>query len=321
MNETTGSKTTADAQPEAVGTDPGMPQPLDLSGEDGSGIPTRMLVLGITDRTGHVRTAELLEVGELCGLGPEKIRSCIRRLIAEGLYERTDGGDPGGLIATDLGQTVIRSNLQRSLLAYAQDAAGRGWDRTWNLVSFAIPESDRGARDQLREHVRRLGGAQIQKGLYISPHRWADDIASEVQRLDIVEHVAMWSTDNLSLRGETDPRAIARMLWPLDSLAVSYRQFCDQYRHVPEYLESLIATRERLADAEWLPGVLHIAVRFSDSFNLDPLLPPELLPRPWPGREARDLLARCRKMGVLTRADHSAPSFFWLFDEAIAHLP
>ena len=64
-----------------------------------------------------------------------------------------------------------------------------------------------------------------------------------------------------------------------------------------------------------------LAIRFNACFEHDPLLPPELLPRPWPGRAARDLLARCRKHGVLAREDKAGPALFRVFDEAIAHLP
>jgi phenylacetic acid degradation operon negative regulatory protein len=299
-----------------------MPMPLDLSSEDGTGIPTRLLVLGLTDRRGTVRMPDLLRVGEACGLGAEQIRSCMRRLVNEGLFRRSENvSTESEYVATELGRIVIDSNLQRSLLAYAQDAAGRGWDRNWHLIAFAIPEPERTARDQLREHIRRLGGAQIQKGLYVSPHRWEPEVAKEVDLLGLGSYVTTAATDSLSVKGHSDPRDIARSLWPLDELSASYSRFVEQYQHVPEYLESLLQSRSRLSDSDWLPGVLHIAVRFSESFNEDPLLPPELLPRPWPGRQARELLARCRKMGVLTRADPSAPSFFRLFDDAIAHLP
>ena len=36
-------------------------------------------------------------------------------------------------------------------------------------------------------------------------------------------------------------------------------------------------------DAEFLPAALAMAVAFQECFDDDPLLPPELLPRPWPG--------------------------------------
>ena len=48
-------------------------------------------------------------------------------------------------------------------------------------------------------------------------------------------------------------------------------------------------------------------VDFQSCFHVDPLLPPELLPRPWPGRAARELLAEIRKLGVLSREQHDRP--------------
>ena len=69
------------------------------------------------------------------------------------------------------------------------------------------------------------------------------------------------------------------------------------------------------------PAELAVAVGTLEDFELDPLLPPELLPRPWPGREARDLLARCRRIGVLAREEKGGPALFRVFDDAIAHLP
>ena len=70
----------------------------------------------------------------------------------------------------------------------------------------------------------------------------------------------------------------------------------------------------RLEEADFLPGALVIGVKFNECFARDPLLPPELLPRPWPGREARDLLRRSRRLGVLIREDHGKPRLFSMFD-------
>jgi phenylacetic acid degradation operon negative regulatory protein len=77
---------------------------------------------------------------------------------------------------------------------------------------------------------------------------------------------------------------------------------------------------ERLSDAEFTAGSLVTAVDFQESFNQDPLLPPELLPRPWPGRQARDLLARARRLGVLARSG-KGPAIFAYLDETIEALP
>jgi len=284
-------------------------------------LPTRLMVLGLAHRDGTVHGPELYRVAAECGIGIETVRSCMRRLVGEGLFERNGEGRDATFTATAAGHSILDVTQQRHLLAYAQDAAGRGWDRRWRLVSFAIPESQRTARDAFRDHVLSLGGAALQPGLYVSPHRWQDDVTAEAARLGLSAHVSTFTTDDLVLGGESDPRRLAARLWPLDEVARRYQQFSETYRDVPEQLEGMRRRGERLTEHDFLPGALHIAIRFNECFDLDPLLPPELLPKPWPGRAARDLLARCRRHGVLARDDKSGPALFRVFDEAIAHLP
>lgn len=284
-------------------------------------LPTRLMVMGLAHRDGTVHGAELYRVAEECGIAVETVRSCLRRLIAEGLFDREGEGREAVFSATAAGRAHIDVTEQRHLLAYAQDAAGRGWDRRWRLVSFAIPEARRSARDEFRDHLLALGGAVLQPGVYVSPHRWEADIRAEATRLGIDENVVTASTDDLDVSGEVDPRAIVARLWPIDDLARRYGDFIDTYRGVPDQLEAMRRRGERISEHDFLAGVLQLAIRFNSCFESDPLLPPELLPRPWPGREARDVLARCRKLGVLAREEKAGPTLFRVFDDAIAHLP
>lgn len=284
-------------------------------------VPTRLLVLGLAHRDGTIVTSELWPVTEACGLTADQVRSCLRRLVAEGLFTRSGEGRDLVLEATDSGHAALSSNLARHVLAYAQDAAGRGWDRTWRLVAFAIPESRRAARDAFRDRLLALGAAPIHNGLYVSAHRWDSEVHSAVEQLDVTDHVTIASTDDLSIGGASNPRDLAAALWPLDQIADRYRSFIETYRDVPDDLEELRRRGDRLSEADFLPGALHIAIRFNQCFELDPLLPPELLPKPWPGREAREVLARCRKLGVLARQDKSGPALFRVFDDVISALP
>lgn len=288
-------------------------------GDDG--VPTRLLVMGLAHRDGTVHGQELYRVAGECGIPIETVRSCLRRLVADGLFERRGEGRDAVFPATAAGAAQLEATKERHLLAYAQDAAGRGWDRRWRLVAFAIPEPRRADRDAFREHLLALGGAAVQPGLYVSPHRWRDHVAEEADRLDIAPHVTQMSTDDLSVDGETDPRRIVRALWPLDEVAARYSAFIETYREVPDQLGAMRRRGGRLSEHDFLPGALRIAIRFTECFDADPLLPPELLPRPWPGREAREVLARCRRNGVLAREDKGGPALFRVFDEAIAHLP
>lgn len=284
-------------------------------------MPTRLMVLGLAHENGTVHGRELYRVATECDIPIETVRSCMRRLIGEGLFQRDGEGRDAVFPATEAGRSLLEVTQQRHLLAYAQDAAGRGWDGKWRLVAFAIPETHRAARDRFRDHLLTLGGAALQPGLYLSPHRWENEVRADAERLGIAEHVTLLTTGDLDVGGTTDPRVLAARLWDLDSVAEAYGGFIDTYAEVPERLEEMRDRGERLSEHDFLPGALHIAIRFNGCFERDPLLPPELLTKPWPGRGARELLARCRRLGVLARGDKSGPALFRVFDDAIAHLP
>ncbi len=280
-------------------------------------IPTRILVLGMAHQDGTILASELYPVAEACGQTADQVRSCLRRLVAEGLFTRVGEGRDAVFHASPQGMRALGASLERTRLAYAQDAAGRGWDRKWRLIAFAIPESRRTARDTFRDHLLELGGAAIQNGLYVSPHRWEKDAFDEAQRLGLAEHVTSATTDDLEIGGVRDPRENARRLWPIDRLAERYQAFIDVYEGIPEALDRMRKEKRRLSEAEFLPGALIIGIKFQECFNADPLLPPELLPRPWPGRRARDLLARSRRLGILLREAHDKPQLFAPFDDIL----
>ena len=81
--------------------------------------------------------------------------------------------------------------------------------------------------------------------------------------------------------------------------------------------DDLAQAIDRLTETEFLPGALVIGIKYAECFNTDPLLPPELLPRPWPGRRARDLLQRSRQLGILLREEHNKPQLFAPFDDIL----
>ncbi len=280
-------------------------------------IPTRVLVLGMAHHDGTIVAEELYPVAEACGLTGDQVRSCLRRLRAEGLFTRKGDGRDAVFRATPAGLRALEATMERTRLAYAQDSAGRGWDRTWRLVAFAIPEAKRAARDAFRDHLLGLGGAAIQNGLYVSPHPWEADAMAEAARLGVTEHVTVAPTSELEIGGSRDPRAIAERLWPIADVAAAYQAFVEVYEGVPEQLERMRRNHERLAEADFLPGALVIGIKFQECFNRDPLLPPELLPRPWPGRRARELLARSRRLGILVREEHDRPALFAPYDDIV----
>lgn len=284
-------------------------------------IPTRVLVFGMAHLDGTILAAEIAPVAEACGFGAEQLRSCLRRLMAEGLLVRHGSGPEAIYQATDAGMAELGASMERTRLAYAQDAAGRGWDRRWRLVGYAVPEERRAARDAFRDRLLVLGGAQIQGGLYVSAHRWLDEVQAEAERLGVAALVTTSTTDDLRIGTMSDPRDLARRLWPIERLGQQYQAFVERYAALPEGLRKMRGRKQRLPDTAFLPGAFAMAVAFQAVFDEDPLLPPELLPRPWPGRAARELLITSRRLALTMLERPGRPALFHLFDETLEALP
>jgi phenylacetic acid degradation operon negative regulatory protein len=245
------------------------------------------------------------------------VRSCLRRLVSDGLFTRTGSGRHAVYSATEQGAAEMGGHRQRTRLAYAQDAAGRGWDRRWRLAAFAVPEARRSARDGLRDRLLALGGAAIQGGLYVSPHPWEEDVRAEAKRLGLDQHLTLASTDELEVGGVRDPRQLAAALWPLDEVAGRYERFIADHQKVIEDLEGLRSRRERLPDATFLPLALAAGAAYDDCSSRDPYLPPELLPRPWPGRRARELVVRSWRLALTLRSEAGRPALFGAWDTVL----
>ncbi len=284
-------------------------------------VPTRVLVFGMARPDGSIHAAELYPVADACGQSPEQLRSCLRRLVSEKLLARDGSGRTAVFRTTAAGERLVGTTMERHQLAYLQDAQGRGWDRRWHLVAFAIPEAQRFARDQLRDRLLAFGGAAVGNGLYVSAHPWEKDVRGEAGRLGVLESLTLASTDDLDVAGIHDPRAVARRLWPVEELAARYEGFLAQFAGVVPLLQDLRSRHERIADADFLPGALQMVTAFNECFGADPLLPPELLPRPWPGRAARGLLVTSRRLALRIREVHERPGLFRAFDDLIEQIP
>lgn len=280
-------------------------------------VPTRVLVFGMVRRDGTIAAGELYDVATACGQTSEQVRSCLRRLVTEGLLKRDGSGRQATFHTTPAGDVLRLGSLERHQLAFQQDRRGQGWDGRWHLAAFAIPEDRRPARDRLRDELIDAGGAAVNNGLYVCAHAWEDDVRAVAEGLDVTEHLTLAATQDLEVGGVRSPRDLARALWPVDELAASYEAFLADHRRVVPILDQLRQRRDRISDRDFLPGALAMVVAFQQVFLRDPLLPPELLPRPWPGRSARDLLVTSRRLALRLRAEHERPALFAAFDHLV----
>ena len=281
-------------------------------------IPTRLLILGMTGTDGALRMEELAPVADACGTSAEQLRSCLRRLVAEGVFEREGAGRSARYHATPLGLAALEAHRDRLRRAYDLDRGARPWDGRWHLAAFAVPESERAARDAFREALRLQGGAPIQGGLYVSASAWAEPVLAAAKELRVEGYVTLADSDDLAVGGVREPRELARRLWRLDEVSARYEAFLRHYEPLLPVLAAMHARREALPDAAFLPGALAMAVHFTPCFDADPLLPAALLPQPWPGARARELLLASRRLGLELRAAQGRAQLFHFFDASIA---
>lgn len=274
-------------------------------------------MLGVARRDGSIRAADVYRVADASGQTAEQVRSCLRRMVSEGLYERDGSGRNAVFRPTAMGAATLGARLRRVRLSFRQDAAGRGWDGTWRLVAFAVPEVNRSSRDALRDRLRELGGAPIQGGVYVSPHPWEPDVRALADELGVAGNLTLATTQELEVGGERDPRRLAEMLWPIEEVGVAYERFVETYRHLPSELESLRLDRGRVSDFELFPRMLAMGVDHDSISAGDPFLPPELLPRPWAGRAARELVVRCRKLAHQVRESGAGTGLFEGYDSFV----
>ncbi|MEU8759238.1 PaaX family transcriptional regulator C-terminal domain-containing protein [Streptomyces sp. NPDC048659] len=252
-------------------------------------VPTRMLVHALVREDGTVDAGELYEVGGLLGMSDQQVRLCVKRLVAEGRFTHEGRGRKALLRAVADADGALAPDLAFIRLAYAQDRGAAPWDGTWHLFGFAVPESDRAARDSLRASLVRLGAAPLQSGLYVSPHAIGPLVGAEAERLGVAAALTGLTCTDLR-RGElADPAALAAALWPPEPVAERYGRLAALAREV---LDRLAGARP-LPRPERLGLSVRLAAAFGEAMEPDPLLPPELLPRPWPGAGARALAAEC----------------------------
>ncbi|MFF3838547.1 PaaX family transcriptional regulator C-terminal domain-containing protein [Streptomyces sp. NPDC001930] len=256
-------------------------------------IPTRTLVHALVRTDGTVDAGELYTVAGLLSMTDQQVRLCVKRLVAEGRFTHEGRGrkavlravaDPTGAIAPDAAHVGY---------AYRQDHGLAPWDGRWHLFAFAVPESARAARDALRDTLLHLGAAPLQGGLYAAANPIAPLVEAQAHHLGVPGQVTYLTSTDLRVGDVAEPRALAAALWPLDEIAA-------RHDRLAAFAGSCLDRLENPDDAEHAesptaPERLTLAVRLAAAFTYamgpDPLLPPELLPAPWPGARARQLFA------------------------------
>ncbi|MFT4167017.1 MAG: hypothetical protein QM650_17405 [Microlunatus sp.] len=237
-------------------------------------ITPRTIVEAFLPMDGAVGLDLLYDTANAAGLADQALRLCLRRMAAAGEIVQTGRGRRGSISPTDLGRTRLRRDRLALTLALAQDRGLAPWDQRWRLLAVSVPEAERPTRDLIRRTLVDAGAAPVSTGLFLSPHDLAA-MLDDAQRIHLVQAAAL----DVDVRGETDPVALAEMLWPADEIIAGYG-----------VLEETLS-RDSLLDATDTEAVLVaqlvLAEELEQALRPDPLIPPELRAGPWPPTSIR----------------------------------
>ena len=245
------------------------------------GFPPQHLLLTLlgdywSGRCEPLPSAALVDLLAEFDVNPSGARAALSRLSIRGLLVGTKDGR----------NTFYRvADGFRHLLPYGPihtRAFGKplpGWDGTWTMVAFTVPEDQRRLRPMLRGRLQSLGFAPLYDGLWVSPH--APD-----KELDIALRVAPPKSCTVIRAAELPQpgRLSVASAWNLDELGESYADFIRTFRPLLRRLEN-----GRISPTEALVGRTRATYRWFVFAVTDPDLPQALLPKRWPRAAAHDL--------------------------------
>ncbi len=197
------------------------------------------------------------------------VRTAVSRMASQGWLTPVKLAGGAGYRLTPRAVRRLREAADR---IYRHDPPA--WDGRWHVV-VVERVADRARRERLRSALGYLGYACVDGATWISPRP-----SAELEPLLAAERV---SAERFHASYDGDSRLLAARAWDIDGLASAYSDWLGLARHLvrpagqdqPD--EAVFAIRSELVH-EWRKFLF-----------VDPGLPAELLPAPWPGTLAAEL--------------------------------
>jgi phenylacetic acid degradation operon negative regulatory protein len=223
---------------------------------------------------GAVWTQAIVEALAHLDVDEKAARQALARTAADGWLERERHG-------RRIRWRLSPQGLQRCVEGTARIESFGGvrtdWDGRWLLLFVSVPEAQRAIGHRLRRRLAWAGFGSLGQGAWITPHAGLEAEANRIigelpASLHAMSFVAEYGKIGDELELVTDA-------WDVDDLAARYGSFLARFKSVrPRDDAGSFVAQTRLVH-EWR--------RFA---FFDPVLPAELLPRPWIGAEAKRLV-------------------------------
>ena len=240
-------------------------------------------------RRGPVWVGSLITLLGQLGLSAPSVRTVLSRMAGKGWLTAERRGPRSYYGLTKRGRGLLEAGRERIYHPPRND----GWDGTWHLVSYSIPEADRRRRDQFRVKLLWLGCGPLANGLWLSPHDVRKEVREIAEALKVSRHVEVFRAEHAGF--STIDHLVAQC-WDLAAINRRYAAFLSQWNPALNHcaacrLSSAGATGGEVAHPCTSPEGCFVRrfqlVHEYRAFPMeDPFLPASLLPEGWKGEEA-----------------------------------
>ncbi|GAA2201093.1 PaaX family transcriptional regulator [Sinomonas flava] len=261
----------------------------DMVSRPGSAVSLLRTVVGLYLREagGWMPTDAFLALLGALGVPVPQARTALSRVKARGLLHAQAHDGVAGLALAPGAEAMLARGDRRIHEPRAMAADGE-----WCLIVFSVPEAMRDARHQLRKQLKWIGCGTVEAGVWICPDFLRGEVEDAVGGLGLSGHVVLFTARGLP----AGPVAAGQVgqWWDLEGIAALHREFIEG--------QSDVAERSQGA-AESFAAYVGCIDAWRVIPYLDPGLPPELLPKDWPGPECIALFLRIREAHAGPAAD------------------
>lgn len=217
----------------------------------------------------RLTVAELVGIASLFGISEGAARTCLWRMVSNGELT-SDGGS-----YTLAGHLAERR--QRVDEAARLDASSN-WDGTWELAVVSLDRRSAADRLELRKAATALHLAELREGVWIRP----DNL--DPQRLPASRAVVDQQCTHFHSAATDITADRMRSLFSLDG-------WMDDAKRLTEAMRTALH-EDNTESTERFTFEFTLLIAVARHLQLDPLLPPELLPDHWPGQTLRSTYRR-----------------------------
>lgn len=217
----------------------------------------------------------LIQMLQEFGFSAQAVRVTVSRLTQQGSLKTRKVGQKSYYSLTEKGYRKLQEGTRR---LYKE--APETWDGQWRILSYAIPETSRDLRDQLRRELAWLGFAPLSAGTWISPRQ------VDARVLEVIESIGLGSWVDLftaRYHGPGDDRSMVHRCWNVEEISQWYDRFIEQYRPQLEKLQLRMTENDPAPDNFCFVERTLLVHEYRKFLHFDPGLPRELLPDDWAG--------------------------------------